>query len=46
MIRNEDENMVKTWLKTGISITMEGPDHEKGFEELFQTWRKQSLPNK
>lgn len=35
MIRNEDENLVKTWLKTGISITMEGPDHEKGVRRAF-----------
>ncbi|KAF0467570.1 hypothetical protein [Pediococcus pentosaceus] len=27
--------MVKTWLKTGISITMEGPDHEKVVRRTF-----------
>jgi hypothetical protein len=28
--------MVKTWLKSGISITTEGPDHEKEIRRTFQ----------
>lgn len=27
--------MIKTWIKTGISITTEGPDHEKDVRRSF-----------
>ncbi|KRN94966.1 hypothetical protein [Pediococcus stilesii] len=32
--------MIKTWMKTGISITMEGPDHAKEVRRSFSNVAK------